>query len=450
MKTGVGKNEKEAGKKMKRYFPYIGIVTICTLLLASATYAEMEGRTGIIEYYEVHNANIHSVCKQLSAFSGIDIIASEKIKAKISLTVSHKTWKQILQIICRIHNIAAMPEEGYIYLLSGEEQSKRIVDNAANFQASQELGPLHREIIKINNIPAADVQKSIQNLISARGKLTVVEHTNALIVYDTKENIKQIKQMITQLDIETAQINISCKIIEVSSGVVQRMGVHFGYSDEQDGVDASHMPQPGASGGGLAAGALEKITYGILNQQNFTAALEYLYGDNKGEVVAQPQITTVDNKEAKIFMGQQIPVKYLDEAGNTVVQMINAGTELIVKPHISGEGRILLELSPKKESYSPQADGTPVINEQSATTNVVVNNGETVVIAGLTSNQVTEAESGIPILKDIPLLGNLFKKSDKNHEKKDLIIFVTPFIINTHMTASAANVPEELPAEYGE
>ena len=177
---------------------------------------------------------------------------------------------------------------------------------------------------------------------------------------------------------------------------------------------------------------------------NSIAALEFLYGDNKGEIVAQPQITTIDNKEARIFMGQQIPVKYLDEAGNTVVQMINAGTELIVKPHISGEGRILLELSPKKESYVRQSDGTPVINQQSATTSVVVNNGETVVIAGLTSNEFTEVESGIPILKDIPLLGNLFKRSDKNREKKDLIIFVTPFIINHGLTASISNAPEEL------
>lgn len=127
-------------------------------------------------------------------------------------------------------------------------------------------------------------------------------------------------------------------------------------------------------------------------------------------------------------MGQQVPVKYLDEAGNTVVQMVNAGTELVVKPHISGNGRILLELSPRKESYTLQ-EGVPIINEQSASTNVVVSNGETVVIAGLTSNETQKNESGIPVLKNIPLLGNLFKRSENSVEKKDLVIFVTPFII---------------------
>ena len=104
-----------------------------------------------------------------------------------------------------------------------------------------------------------------------------------------------------------------------------------------------------------------------------------------------------------------------------------------------------MELSPKKESYVRQSDGTPVINEQSATTNVVVNNGETVVIAGLTSNEVTSNEEGIPFLKDIPLLGNLFKRSEKNREKKDLIIFVTPYIINSGLTAAAVQAARELP-----
>lgn len=406
----------------------------------------LQGRGDVIEFYEVHNAKIQSVCKQISAFSGVDIVVSDKVKGSVSLSVSNKTWKQILNIVCRINNLAATYEDSYIYVMSSEELSKRLVDNATNHQAAQELGPLKRQIIKINHTSASEIEKPIQNLLSTRGKLTVVAHNNALIVFDTEENIKQIRRMISQLDIETAQISISCKIIEVSSGVIQQMGVHWGYEDRDANVDAQHIPLADSSSS-IISGALERITYGILDRQNFSAALEFLYGDNKGKIVAQPQITTVDNKEARIFMGQQIPVKYLDEAGNTVVKMINAGTELIVKPHISGEGRILLELSPKKESYVRQSDGTPVINEQSATTNVVVNNGETVVIAGLTSNEFTEVEAGIPVLKDIPLLGNLFKRSEKNREKKDLIIFVTPYILNNNISSLAAEVPEEIVEE---
>ncbi len=431
---------------MKSRFYSTFLAVIGSAVAAFTIASDLKGRGGVIDHYEVHNAKVQSICKQLSAYSGVDIVVSEKITSSVSLTVSNKTWREILEIVCKLLDLTISNEGSYLYILSNEEQKKRVMENASSYKATEELSPLKRQIIQVKHISATDIEKAIQPLLSSRGKLTVIQHTNSLIIYDTDENINQIRKTISQLDVETAQISISCKIIEVSSGVVQRLGIHWGYTDGQQGVEAEHLPKP-AGAGGVVAGALERITYGIINQQNLTAALEYIYGENKGEIVAQPQITTIDNKEAKIFMGQQIPVKYLDEAGNTVVKMINAGTQLIVKPHISGEGRILLELNPKKESYVRQPDGTPVINEQSAVTNVVVNHGETVVIAGLTSNEISSGEEGIPVLKDIPLLGNLFKRSVKNREKKDLIIFVTPYIINSNLSAAASQAAGETSAE---
>lgn len=429
---------------MKKKLSYIVLMMIACAVggAIGASDGMLQGKSasGVIDFYEVHNADLHSVFKQLSVFSGVDIIASEQVKGTVSLSVTKKTWTEILNIVCRINNLFAANEGSYIYILSTDEYNKRQLTNATSVQATQELSPLIRSVIKIKHAPAVEVKESIQNMLSIRGKLTVIEHTNALIIFDSEENIKQIKRMINELDVETAQISISCKIIEVSSGAIQRLGVHWGYTEQNTEVE--HLPKPAVgSRGSIVTDALERVTYGILTQKNFSAALEYLYGENKGEIVAQPQITTIDNKEARIFMGQQVPVKYLDEAGNTVVKMINAGTALVVKPHVSGENRILMELSPKKESYVRQADGTPIINEQSASTTVVVNNGETVVIAGLTSNEESSIESGIPILKDIPLIGSLFKKSEKNHEKKDLIIFVTPHIINSGISTAEVDLP---------
>lgn len=420
--------------RKKIYLIVFNLLALGVCFSINVQSAGLQGREGIIDYFEVHNAKAQSVCKQLSAFSGVDIIVSDKVTTTISISLSRKTWKEILDIICKTHNLVVSNEGSYLYVMSKEEIEK----NNTTSQAVLELAPLKREIIKIKHVNAEELSKSIQNLLSSKGKITVVAHTNALIVYDTEENISQIKNMISQLDIETAQISISCKIIEVNSGVIQKLGIHWGYTDAANGVEAEHMPQQN-----VIAGALDKITYGIISPQNLSATLEYLYGDNRGEIVAQPQITTVDNKEARIFMGQEVPIKYLDEAGNTVVKMIKAGTELIVKPHISGNGRILLELNPKKESYIRQSDGTPIINQQSATTNVVVNNGETVVIAGLTSNEESSTEEGIPVLKDIPLLGNLFKRSSKNLEKKDLVIFVTPYIVNSGIAAASTEALRE-------
>jgi len=400
----------------------------------------------LIDHFDVHNANVHAVFLQLSKYSGIDIVAADNIKGEISLSVSNKSWRDILEIICRVQNLTATNEGSYIYVLPAEEFAKRNLDKISHFDGAEDASILKREVIKIFHIPVNEIKPAIESMLSAKGKITVVEHTNALIIYDTESNIAQIRKMISELDIETPQISISCKIIEVSAGAIQRMGVHWGYDNNNanKNLKASHISESS----NFVTGALEKISYGVLSADKFNVALEYLFNDNKGEIIAQPQITTLDNKEANIFMGQQIPIKYLDEAGNTVVKMVNAGTALTVKPHLSGNGRILLELKPRKESYTLQ-DGTPVINQQSANTNVVVSNGETVVIAGLTSNESQKNESGIPVLKDIPLLGNLFKRSEKTHEKKDLIIFVTPVIIDSQIKTVEA-VQDSSTLQFGD
>lgn len=393
----------------------------------------------VIDFFEVHNAELPSVFRQISTYSNVDIVVGDKVTGTATLSLTKKTWRQILAIVCQISNLAAVNEGNYIYVLPMDEYQKRQLDNAKNLQATQDINPLFREIVRLNNTKASEMKESIQGLLSSRGKITVVEHNNAIVIYDTKENIAQIKKMLADLDIETPQISISCKLIEVSSNAVERLGVHWGYMDLVSNFNAQHMEKQG-----LAAGALEKLSYGIISPQKLSLAMEYLFSDGNSEVVAQPQITTIDNKEANIFMGQQILLKSLDEAGNTVITPVNAGTALKVTPHISGEGRIMLTLSPKKESYS-MVEGWPIVNQQSANTQVVVNNGETVVIAGLTSNDKQHSESGIPFLKDLPFLGHLFKKSTKSVDKRDLVIFVTPHIIERKIEMATQAQTQDIP-----
>jgi len=373
--------------------------------------------------YTVTGANVRTVFHGLAKTSGVDIVLSEQVSGKVSLNVTNKTWQEIVSIICKIQNLKAIKESGYIYIVSNTEYTQQQLDAASAQSVEDKTSPLIREIIPLSNISAAEIITTVQPLLSERGKITTSEHNNALIIFETQENLKEIKKTIYKLDIETVQIAISCKIIEVSSGETENLGVHWGFINSEAGVEGAHL-----SSDNIVAGALERVSYGILTPERFSVALEYLFSENKGEVVAQPSITTLDNKEAKIFMGQQIPLVTLDEAGNNVVTYVDAGTELTVTPHVTGEGRILLSLSPKKKSYTLDA-ALPIINEQSAETNVVVSDGETVVIAGLTSNEEQNVEGGIPLLKDIPLIGNIFKRSEKRKVNKDLIIFVTPHII---------------------
>ncbi|MGB7567863.1 MAG: secretin N-terminal domain-containing protein [Chitinivibrionales bacterium] len=395
----------------------------------------VQGNLTPIEQFSVQNADVRSVLKQLSEYSGVDIVLHEKVAGNITLSVTHKTWKEILAIVCKIAQLTPVRESSYIFVVPSEDYQKEQLSNATAEQQEQTLGTLKREVIQLKNVPAEEMKASIGTLLSTRGKITVVQHNNALIIFDTEDNIASIKKTIKQLDVETDQVSISCKIIQVSSSVLRNLGVQWGYFDQMNGtaVSAQHLP-----GTGVLTQALERATYGVLGSDKFSLTLEYLFQNSKTEVVAQPQITTLDNKEAKIFMGSQVPVTYRDESFNTVVKMIDAGTELTVTPHITGDKRLMLDLKPKKSSYT-MVGGQPVINEQSAATNVVVTDGETVVIAGLTSNETVVTDEGIPILKDIPLIGNLFKRSSKSNDKNDLIVFVTPHIISKKVDAVSEN-----------
>jgi len=395
----------------------------------------------IIEMFDVHGAELRSVLRQLSAYGGVDIVPSDATKATVSVSVTNKSWREVLGIICMVHNLAFLEEKGFVYVMTADEAAKRGIGATATISgvgplspvSSEALGPLTREVIPMRYTTAAEMSEALTPFLTERGKLTAINHTNALIIVDTDESLKQLKGLISQIDIQTPQVSISCKIIEVSSGTTQNMGINWGFTDANNNVTVGQFWDPEiAAPFPPGSGQRHILTYGLLSPERFGLTLEYLLEDSKAEIVAQPQITTLNNKEARIFMGQQVPINTKDDAGNTVTQMINAGTQLTVTPYVSGDGKILLSLSPSKESYTLHPiDGTPIINQQSATTNVLVNNGETVVIAGLTSNEKQNVETGIPVLKSIPILGNLFKRSTKSNNKKDLVIFVTPHIIHS-------------------
>ncbi|MDR2578509.1 MAG: hypothetical protein LBC70_06850 [Chitinispirillales bacterium] len=400
----------------------------------------------MVDFFDIHAAELRSVMRQISAYSGIDIVVSDAAKVNVTLSVTNKSWREILSVVCMVYNLAYVQEQSFIYVMTAAEAAARGIGRGADGAitgtpgaapsalapimpnaAVEMLSPLVREVIPLRYTTAAEMSPAITPFLSQRGRLTPVQHTNALIIVDTDENLQQIKHLLGQIDIQTPQISISCKIIEVSSEALQQIGVNWGYTDVANNITAGQFWSEG--GAPLFNPLGHMFTYGFLSPEKFGVALDYLFQDNNAEIIAQPQITTLNNKEATIFMGQQIPINTLDEAGNTVTQMVNAGTRLTVTPYVSGDGKIMLSLNPSKESYTPTAQG-PVINEQSATTNVLVNNGETVMIAGLTSNEMLNTERGIPVLKDIPILGHLFKWSSTEVRKRDLIIFVTPHIIN--------------------
>ncbi|MBD3258880.1 hypothetical protein GF377_10635, partial [candidate division GN15 bacterium] len=179
-----------------------------------------------------------------------------------------------------------------------------------------------------------------------------------------------------------------------------------------------------------AADVFGRYTVNVLNNDwSLDAFVEAVVRSGKGKIVAHPEITTVENQEARIQMGQKVPVKQFDESGNVVIKFEEVGTILVVEPHITAENQVLMYLKPERSTYEFDPNGV-IINTNNAETNVIVNNGQTAVIGGLTTQDEIETELGVPILKDIPLLGRLFKYTNKRTESRDLVIFVTPTIVD--------------------
>jgi type IV pilus secretin PilQ/predicted competence protein len=380
----------------------------------------------------------------------------------VNLQLTDKSWQEAMLILCQMYSLKYLVEDNYLYVQNIADFNKSSVENAAALQQAGSMAPLMRDIIKLKNAKAKDLEESVKGLLSPRGRINVVERNNALLVFDTRANIHEIRAAVRDLDIETYQVNIQAQLIQVDADAVREIGVdwQFGVGSGALGVLKSNpgqVPAPksdfsmlgtsnqsaqsggssdgaagsSSSGGSIVggvAGATTQLAFGLLNG-NLAVAVANLVKNLKGEVLAKPQITTIDNTEARIFMGEQVPIRVLDANGRQAIQLQDAGTSLTVTPHVTADGRVLLDLNPEKNSFRVDASAGTILQKQSAKTSVVVNDGETVVIAGLTTKEETETETGVPLLKDIPLLGYLFKHTATVSRKRDLIIFVTPHIV---------------------
>ena len=400
------------------------------------------------------NMDYDAIFRSVSVIAGVDILIAPDVKGKISLHVTKKTWQETLDIICNMNDLTWVIQDKYISIQrqsTYQAKQKKIADEE---KQAEQMAPLVRKNFQVHHAKADELVKVLDNMKSNRGKISVVERTNSIIVYDTENKIEQMANALTELDVETLQIMITAKLVVVNSELARELGVDWTAAVGS----ASLTPGTATAATGAAAANSSRISGAIksfpnraspavgnpstaitasLLDNNLQIAISNLMGDASTEVLASPQVSTLDNTEARVFMGDQVSIRVIDDSGESSTKMVETGIKLTVTPHVTGDNRILLDLYPQNNSYGYDEKGEIVISTQEAKTKVVVADGETVVIGGLTRNENTESESGIPFLKDIPLLGNLFKYTRKSITKKDLVIFVTPRIIRNYI----GNIP---------
>ena len=410
----------------------VAVLSLCALAYAAPQSAVAD----VIENINFQNADVRSVLNFLAEYGGVNIVAAPAVQGQVTLNLKNVEWRQALGILAKTYGLKALEEPGYIrvmLLTDFLEEERELERHEAD---KRQLVDLQTELIEIRFANAKDLIRPVKSLMTTRGKVDVDERTNTLLLTDEPGTVKRVAEYVVSLDRETRQIKIKAKLLEVSSDYLQEIGVNW--SMIADGVDSRgreghHNLESGI--GDSPRGDRVADPFGIYNFYTVThkgwdldATVAAITASGNGKIIAQPEITTVENKEARIQMGQKVPIKQFSSSGDVVITFEEVGTILRVIPHITSEGRILMDLRPERSSYAFDPNGV-IINTNNAATNVVVESGQTAVIGGLTTQDEISSRAGIPFLMDLPVIGRLFSYEKKDIKSRDLVIFVTPEIV---------------------
>ncbi|OGC89790.1 MAG: hypothetical protein A2W25_02805 [candidate division Zixibacteria bacterium RBG_16_53_22] len=411
-----------------------------------------QGKGGVIRTLALTKADIKSVLMYLSSYGGVNIVASPSVEGPVTIHLSNVTWRDALDIILQTYNLVGVQSDNYIRVVKASEYYMEKAAEEKHNQEQETMKPLTTKIVDIKYNVAAEMKTAVKGLLSARGTVDVDQRTNSLILRDLPEILVRVEGLIGELDKETQQVKISAQLLEVESSFLREIGVDWRainqhFISEAPTDDQLFLENPERKTWAEQEGQIrgtDQVTSAKIGQfsfagtfENFSlgAVLAMVESSNKGKIIAHPEVTTLDNVEAYIQMGQKIPIKQFDPSGNTIITFYDVGTKLRVTPHVTSESRILLHMIPERSSYQFDPNGV-IINTQNAETNVVVEDGETTVIGGLTNQEIKNLKVGLPLLKDIPLLGYLFGYDKKEVITRDLLIFVTPTIVEKPAQAS--------------
>lgn len=397
---------------------------------------------------------VRTVLQIIADLNGFNLVTTDSVTGNITLRLDGTPWDQALDIILKVKGLDKRMEGNILMVAPSEELAEREAKELQAKQQVKDLAPLYSEYIQVNYAKAVDFAAILKtedtSLLSPRGSVTVDERTNTLLLRDTAKSIEDIKRMIDVLDIPVRQVVIESRMVTVKDNVSDDLGIRWGVTqnDGNTGVagnivgaanaangvipsltDRLNVNLPVASPSGSIAFQVARLADGTILDLELSA----LEQENKGEIIASPRITTANQKEAYIEQGTEIPYVQAASSGATTVTFKKAILGLKVTPQITPDNRVILDLVITQDTRgdtvrTPTGDAV-AIDTQEIGTQVLVNNGETIVLGGIYQQQIINSVSKVPVLGDIPYFGWLFRNSSEFNEKKELLIFVTPRII---------------------
>lgn len=428
---------------------------------------------------DFQDVEVRAVLDLIADFTNINLVASDSVSGRMTLKLQNVPWDQALDIILKSKGLDKRQNGNVIMVAPAADlvaQEKKEIE-AKN--AFKELAPVRTEYIQLNYAKASDMESLISeaknstsgkndatSLLSERGSVTIDDRTNTLIIQDTSDKIDEIRGLISKLDVPVKQVMIEARIVRATDSFSKELGVKWGLlsqgtatnnsllvggSDqtiwdlkdfERDTTDGSvtyNIERPSNLNVdlGVTSTGASRIAFGLLEISDFTLDLELsaLQADGKGEVVSTPKVLTTDKQKAIVASGTQIPYEQATSSGATAISFINAELSLEVTPSITPDGRVAMEL--KVNSDTPgevQANGIRAIDTNRVDTNVLVDDGQTVVLGGIFQNQTTNSVTKTPFLGDLPYVGRMFRKTVNSNNKQELLIFVTPRLVNENVS----------------
>lgn len=433
--------------------------------------------------------DVRSVLQLIADFTNLNLVASDSVNGRITIRLQNVPWDQALDIILKTKGLDKRRTGNVIMVAPAVEIAAREKLEAQAAQQIQQLAPLQTEYIQISYAKAADIQtlitsgrnngtsgsgnsssngidSNVGSLLSTRGTISIDPRTNTLIIQDTAAKIDEIRAMISRLDVPVKQVMIEARIVRATNNFSKEMGVKWGVLSQ--GVTNNNSLLVGGSentlwnlrepekdedlGGykytidrpdnlnvdlGVSTQGASRIAFGLISLSDVMLDLELsaLQSEGKGEVVSTPKVLTGDKQKATVASGRQIPYQKSTSSGATSIEFVNAELGLDVTPSITPDGKIGMELEVTNNTIGEiLQNGQATIATNRLSTNVLVNNGETVVLGGIFVNETGNTVTKVPFLGDIPYVGTLFRKNINRDDKQELLIFVTPRLVSDTTT----------------
>ncbi|UUY09084.1 type IV pilus secretin PilQ [Pseudomonas sp. J452] len=419
--------------------------------------AERFAYTGEKLSLNFQDIDVRSVLQLIADFTDLNLVASDTVQGNITLRLQNVPWDQALDLVLKTRGLDKRKVGNVLLVAPADEIAARERQELEAKQQLAELAPLRREVVQLNYAKASDIAKLFEDANDqgslekdVRGKIIFDDRTNSLIAYLTQERIDELRRIVTQLDIPVRQVMVEARIVEANVDFDKELGVEWrgvGLGDNNwvaggsNSLEKDTDPLEFQAGNFVdlgAAGRTAGLNLGFITDNTLLdLELSAMEKTGNGEIISQPKVVTSDKETAKILKGAKIPYPEASSSGAATTAFAEANLSLEVTPQITPDNRVIIEVKVNKDAadFSNQVNGTPSILTNEVNAKVLVSDGETIVIGGIFSNTQSKSVDKVPLLGDMPYIGRLFRRDVVQDSKSELLVFLTPRIMNNQAIA---------------